>query len=502
MADLPPEDHGDGTTNAPLDSTNLAIHMAIAAFTGIAWANVVELNLAVYMIFKRKRGLYFWSVVLCIQGIALHSLGFLLKLYGVVSLYQVTITIVTVGWYLMVTGQSLVLYSRLHLVVSDTRIVRAVLCMIAWNAVTLHLPTTVLTYGTNSPSASLFQGPYRIMEKIQMTIFCLQELIISSLYIWATLRFLRPFYRRRIRSVMLQLFWINVGIILIDIAMVTVEYLGFYSLEVAMKGAVYSVKLKLEFVVLNQLMRVAKSSRDARLGRSLRTADDDPSDPSDPGSHSLTGGGGIRGFIRRILPHSHHGNPDGRPGAVFIGDDDAMHASIASSSKKANKAPPPHGNMSVVSANRLGSDDHYHHDTHNMQGISVTREVTQVTKQVGEDMRPRNNSRTNKPTSYYPGSRHSNEGNSLEMVIGDGAASEHSQLELVDLPPSSTGTRGGSGGGSGHSSKVQITEVYETDVEDAKSRTTTMPKRAAQPAWKSRPSPTVHFRSGTPDYYQ
>jgi hypothetical protein len=500
MTGLPPRDHDDGTTNSPLDSTDIAIHMAIAAFTGIAWANVIELNLAVYMIFKRKRGLYFWSVVLCIQGIALHSLGFLLKLYGVVSLYQVTITIVTIGWYLMVTGQSLVLYSRLHLVVSDTRIVRAVLCMIAWNAVTLHIPTTVLTYGTNSPSPSLFQAAYRIMEKIQMTIFCLQELIISSLYIWATLRFLRPFYRRRIRSVMLQLFWINVGIILMDIAMVTVEYLGFYSLEVAMKAAIYSVKLKVEFVVLNQLMRVAKSSRDARLGRSVRTADDDPSDPSDPGSHSLTGaGGGIRGFIRRILPHSHHGTHDGRPGAVFIGDDDAMHADIVSSSKKANNAPPPHGNMSIVSAHRFGGDDHYHQDTPNMHGISVTREVTQVTKQIEEDLRAPNNSRTNKPTSYYPGSRHSNEGNSLEMVIGDGVGSEHSQLELVDLPPSAGG---GSGGGSGHSSKVQILEVYETGVEDTKSTTTTVPKRAAQPSWKSRPSPTVHFRSGEPDYYQ
>lgn len=255
----------DGLTNEILMS-NLATHMTIAAFTAIAWYNVVELDIAIYMGFKRKQGLYFWSLFLSTQGILLHSLAFILKFYGLVTQYEVTCTIITVGWYLMVTGQSLVLYSRLNLIVREPRIVRAVLVMIIWNAVTLHIPTTVLTFGSNSPQPDRFTSGFRIMEMIQMTIFSVQELIISATYIWATVRFLRPVYNDRVRSVMIQLMWINVAIILMDMAMLTMEYLNYYSVQAAMKAAIYSVKLKLEFTVLNQLIRLSKLSQSFNMG--------------------------------------------------------------------------------------------------------------------------------------------------------------------------------------------------------------------------------------------
>lgn len=456
-----PREAKDGTTNEPLE-TDLATNMAIAAFTGIAWCNVVELNISIYMTFKRKRGLYFWSLFLSILGIAMHSLAFILKFYAIIELYEVTISMVTVGWYLMVTGQSLVLYSRLHLVINEIWIIRSVLFMIIWNAVTLHIPTTVLTYGANSPDHTDFYDGYIIMEKIQMTIFCAQELLISFIYIWATVRFLRPFYQRQIRSVMAQLLWINVGIIIMDLAMLIVEYLDYYSLEVAMKSAIYSVKLKIEFAVLNQLMRIAKSSRDARL------AGRNPNDLSDPGSHQRSGRG-FKGFIRRIFPQPEDFQPDFRPGSVFIGG-----AGASATASKKNNAAQLNGNMSVVSAHRPG-DDVYHDG--NVQGISVTREITQVSNLVDRNTQVRHRG---KPTEYYPGSGNSRDA-SLE-IVGDGVDSDHSQMELVDLPSSA----------SGHSSKViESGEVVET----------TVPKRTAQPAWKSRPNVTgVQFRNGVPDY--
>lgn len=39
----------------------------------------------------------------------------------------------TVGWVLVISGQSFVLYSRLHLIVTDVKILRAVLIMIIIN---------------------------------------------------------------------------------------------------------------------------------------------------------------------------------------------------------------------------------------------------------------------------------------------------------------------------------------------------------------------------------
>ena len=251
----------NGTSNGfdgGLISFNLTIWLAISAFTAVAWYNVAELNVSVFMTFKRRRGLYFWSLIVSSWGVLLHSLGFVLKFFNVITSDPLSNTIITLGWWSMVTGQSLVLYSRLHLVVKERRIERGVLLMIVWNAITLHIPTTVLTYG--SKWNAHFRDGFTYMEKIQMTLFCLQEFIISGVYLWATVRLLRPVYRRRTRSVMMQLIWINVLIIGMDLVLLGFEYADQYEVEATLKPMVYSIKLKLEFAVLNQLMRLANSA--------------------------------------------------------------------------------------------------------------------------------------------------------------------------------------------------------------------------------------------------
>ena len=168
-----------------------------------------------------------------------------------------------------------------------------------------------------------------------MTVFCVQELIISVIYIWATVRFLRPtaadaaaaaaagaaaaYRRRHTRSVMLQLLWINIAIIAMDLAMLTMEYMGKYHLEAVMKGAIYSVKLKLEFAVLNQLMQLASSSHNPALrsGNGHKTASPSPEGRNryhdnytrlSPRSRrrqrsgAASQRGGVRGFLRRFVP--------------------------------------------------------------------------------------------------------------------------------------------------------------------------------------------------------
>ena len=95
------------------------------------------------------------------------------------------------------------------------------------------------------------------MEKFQSTIFCVQEYIISGVYIWAALRFFQPF--SQLRFMMTQLIWISIAIFVMDAATVTVEYMGCHLLQVALKGAIYSVKLKMEFAVLNQLISITKA---------------------------------------------------------------------------------------------------------------------------------------------------------------------------------------------------------------------------------------------------
>ena len=311
----------DGTTDVPLTGAGLAQNLAMAAFTGIAWWNVLELNIAVQITFKRKAGLYYWSLLISSWGCLLHSIAFTLKFWGVYTEYIVICTIITIGWYAMVTGQSIVLWSRLHLILKNERILKALLYMICIDAVTMHLPTTVLTYGSNSPDFLRYNAAFNVMEKIQMTIFSIQEFIISGVYIWATWRFLKPLASRKkfTRSVMMQLYWINVFIVLMDVAMLTMEYTSRYDIEAMMKPMVYSTKLKCEFAVLNQVMRLASSSRDLGTdGLETHASGTTNSQVRNQArgtrpsfaSVSVQGVKGAKGFWKRVLPKSHHPIPE------------------------------------------------------------------------------------------------------------------------------------------------------------------------------------------------
>ena len=159
----------------------------------------------------------------------------------------------------MVTGQAFVLYSRLHLVVRNQRTLHLVLGMILFDALALHLPTIVFTYGSNSPKADYWSPKFNIMERIQLMGFCVQEFVISTIYILSTVRLLGSIYHSMTRKVMLQLLLINCTCIGMDIVLIGLEFTNNYVGEASIKPMIYAIKLKLEFAVLNQLMGLTKA---------------------------------------------------------------------------------------------------------------------------------------------------------------------------------------------------------------------------------------------------
>ncbi|KAF7595282.1 hypothetical protein BBP40_006782 [Aspergillus hancockii] len=242
-------------------------------FISISIYNVIELVILVLSTFRCWRGLYFWSLILsgCL-GVVPYSLGFMLKFFTRASSF-LSVTMLTIGWWTMVTGQSFVLYSRLHLVIRDEKILRRVLCMIIANIILLHVPTSVLTYGSNVTGQSVvFIKGYNIMEKIQMTGFTVQEVILSGLYIWETTKLLRLGSNRQSRKIMHQLVGINVSMFVIDLVLLALEYANFYAIQITLKGVVYSIKLKLEFAVLGKLVDMVQVHRGpVTLGNDVRS---------------------------------------------------------------------------------------------------------------------------------------------------------------------------------------------------------------------------------------
>ncbi|KAA8650286.1 hypothetical protein EYZ11_001349 [Aspergillus tanneri] len=240
---------------------SIVIKILIVVFCSIALYNAIELVILIFLTFSRYRGLYFWSMLLSsILGVIPHSVGYLLEFFAIGPAW-LGITLSTIGFYFMVPGQSIVLYSRLHLITQNSRLLHRVLYLIIFDTIVLLIPTTVLTYSTVYVRTDPVTRGYNVMERMQVAWFCAQEMLISGIYIWETAKLLRlrPEKALERNKTMYELITINVIIILLDVALLVLEYVGLYSLQTTLKAAVYSVKLKLEFGVLRKLVSLVNT---------------------------------------------------------------------------------------------------------------------------------------------------------------------------------------------------------------------------------------------------
>ncbi|KAJ5787679.1 hypothetical protein N7457_002669 [Penicillium paradoxum] len=262
---MPDSDRPDGIVGA-YTADDLTVKITFTTFLALALYNSLELAVLIFATFKRYEGLYFWSLLLAgLLGVVPQSVSFILKYFDFAPLWF-TLTLSTIGWYFMVTGQALVLFSRLNLVVQNRNVQRFVLGMIICDAIALHIPTTVLTYGSNFIGSSMWVHAYTIMERIELTGFCLQETIISGLYIFHSVKILRllpPMGNNTDpgRAILYQTLAINFLIILLDVSLMTMGFLDYFVIQTTFKSFVYSLKLKLEFGVLGRLLSLMRSRR-------------------------------------------------------------------------------------------------------------------------------------------------------------------------------------------------------------------------------------------------
>lgn len=245
----------------------------VSSFLSVALYNVLELTFILFLTFKRRKGLYFWSFLASTWGIAIYAIGFILKDFGLAnSIPYFYVTLIVVGWCMMVTGQSMVLYSRLHLIMQNRLVLRLILGMIIVNAIILHIPTMVLCYGANSPLFPRFTIPYAVYEKVQLSIFFVQECTISGLYVYETCKLLRSegtvseIHGEAGQRLLLHLVYMSVIVVGLDISILILEFAGEYASQTAIKGFIYSVKLKLEFNILNRLVEFVQRSNSSNSG--------------------------------------------------------------------------------------------------------------------------------------------------------------------------------------------------------------------------------------------
>jgi len=217
----------NGTSNdqytAAVDKQNFdgrytAASVLVTLSVALAFYNSLEMVLLIASTFKRWKGLYFWSLTLCNLGVFLYNLGVMLVYFELGNLW-LTMTIDDVGWIIMIICQSLVLYSRLGLILDSMRILKAVKWMIVFTSLILIPTVIVFDYGTSFTKFQNFPRGFFYLEHLQVVCFTIQELVLSGLYVWKTAMFLGfSTSRENTRSIVWQLLIINIVIIAMDVS--------------------------------------------------------------------------------------------------------------------------------------------------------------------------------------------------------------------------------------------------------------------------------------------
>ncbi|KAF1846503.1 uncharacterized protein K460DRAFT_377686 [Cucurbitaria berberidis CBS 394.84] len=250
-----------GIDNADLPTveiTTLPTAMSAAAFLGIAWYLCAELNVRLSIRASRRRSLYFWACLVCSWGIIIHSITITLNDFKVWETYG-SIVIIHLTWCSYVVAQSVVLYSRLNLVLKSERIGYYVLYMIVVNSFIFGLGTVIFGLVARHPGMiTKLSRANIIWDRVQLAAFFVQETLIGLLYIRETATHLKNMTllgtnRKTTRRHLRHLISVNIFIIILDCSLMGLCYSGFFFLQGFYKVAVYAIKLRTEFTILNQL---------------------------------------------------------------------------------------------------------------------------------------------------------------------------------------------------------------------------------------------------------
>lgn len=239
-----------------------AVRIAIVLFTSIALYNACELAVLIPLSFRRYRSLYFWALLTStVLGVIPATVGQSLQFFNRAPLW-LNLVVSNVGFVAMVPNQSVVLYSRLHLVSQNAFVLTSVRWMTIFGFIGVAVPIVVLDFGaTDMPQSAGWARAFDVTERLQVTWFMVQECLISTAYIWEAVRLIKlsSGEDRRRHKIMYELLAINVAAIAMDLSLVSLQYVGLYFTQVLLKTTVYSIKLKMEFAVLGMLVSIARS---------------------------------------------------------------------------------------------------------------------------------------------------------------------------------------------------------------------------------------------------
>ncbi|OOF90271.1 hypothetical protein ASPCADRAFT_157087, partial [Aspergillus carbonarius ITEM 5010] len=230
----------------------------VVAFVSISAFSALGLVYLIFDFFKRRRGLYFWSLLVTSLGTIIACVFCILFIFGDANTLVASAVGVVFSYTTISVGNSLVLYSRVHLVTGGRK-PRWILYMIIGSVLLLQFPHLIAV-----PAAAATHGSghwvqaVTILEKISVVGYCVREMTILGFYAWATIRNLRPliFLRgRKGRQLIVALILAGIVSVILDTANMVMDFTATSAVVAAFVPFIISTKLLVEFAALNKLIR-------------------------------------------------------------------------------------------------------------------------------------------------------------------------------------------------------------------------------------------------------
>ncbi|RAL11942.1 uncharacterized protein BO97DRAFT_66673 [Aspergillus homomorphus CBS 101889] len=251
-----------GGTIQLIGTVSLPYTFLIACLLAVAAFGSIELLLLIFDFFKRRRGLYFWSLFLSTMATLIFTIVIILLWFAVPQARFPLVFVIVIVYPTLNVGNTLVIYSRLHLVTSGRKI-RWVLWMIIIMSVVFLLPQAIIVIISASPSGDGMRKVYRICEKLSVTATCIRELIVGGIFVFAAARNLKPLIvikGREGRKMVFYLIFATSMMVVTDVIIVAVVLSGQLFIISALTAFFSVLKLKLEFFSLGKLIRLIQSA--------------------------------------------------------------------------------------------------------------------------------------------------------------------------------------------------------------------------------------------------
>jgi hypothetical protein len=220
------------------------------------------------------------SILTSLWGAIIFTMASIIQHYAPDN-YILATCFLNVGWVAMVTGFSFVLYSRLHLLQPSKLLLKIVLYCIIIDAWLFHAPVFIATIYGNVEVAKASVKVFTVLSSMEIA-FSVQETVLASLYIYLFLKFTADSrHEPETKRTLYLLIAAEIMVLSTDIVLNVLLYTKIYLPRAMLQSFMSMLKLKIEFIVLNALIKFANAKSNRGLPDVWLEPMQSPISPSD-----------------------------------------------------------------------------------------------------------------------------------------------------------------------------------------------------------------------------